>query len=204
MKERNVIQLDINNLVYNGIGPFNFSIDQNECLGLSGPSGSGKSLMLRALADLDPHDGRVSFGGVEATRIRPEEWRRRVGLLPAESHWWGDTVKDHFRLPDNSLLQQVGFDESVLNWSVSRLSSGEKQRLAIVRLLANKPDVLLLDEPTANLDKTNIRKVEELFDRYKREHRASIFWVSHDPDQIHRVAGRCYFLDHSQLLPGDR
>jgi ABC-type iron transport system FetAB ATPase subunit len=199
-----VIQLEVNSLVYNGIGPFTFSIAKNECLGLSGPSGSGKSLMLRALADIDPHDGRVALGGIDATKMRPEEWRRRIGLLPAESHWWGDLVKDHFHLPNGSLLQQVGFDESVLNWSVSRLSSGEKQRLAIVRLLANEPKVLLLDEPTANLDQTNTRKVEELFDRYQREHQASVFWVAHDLDQLRRVAHRGYFLDRGQLLPGDR
>ncbi|HRY16157.1 MAG TPA: ABC transporter ATP-binding protein, partial [Candidatus Competibacteraceae bacterium] len=55
---------------------------------LSGVSGSGKSLLLRAIADLDPHSGEVWLDDQPRSRLSPPEWRRRVGLLPTESHWW--------------------------------------------------------------------------------------------------------------------
>lgn len=75
-----------------------------------------------------------------------------------------------------------------MDWEVSRLSSGERQRLSLARLLAGYPKVLLLDEPTANLDKANTNRVEELILTYLREQGASALWVSHDPEQRHRMA----------------
>ena len=75
---------------------------------------------------------------------------------------------------------------------VSRLSSGEKQRLDLMRLLSNRPRVLLLDEPTANLDPENTRRVEVVITEYRRSHDAAVIWVSHDEEQVRRVANRYY------------
>jgi putative ABC transport system ATP-binding protein len=163
---------------------------EGPCCTLAGPSGSGKTLLLRALADLDPHRGRVLLDGLEQADVPPREWRRRVAYLPAESHWWADRVAAHFSAPDPAILARLGFDPDVLDWEVGRLSSGERQRLALARLLGLGPQALLLDEPTANLDAANRERVEALVADHLRGHQALALWVSHDPEQSRRVGTR--------------
>lgn len=184
-------------------GPYAFSVAAGECLALSGPSGCGKTLLLRALADLDPAEGMVQLNGTDRFAMSAPEWRRQVGWLPAESAWWFDVVGDHFRgqevsilgkddasVPQRSCLEKLGFEKDVLNWRIERLSTGEKQRLALFRLLLNEPKVLLLDEPTAALDVSNVWNVEEVIADYRREAGAAVIWVSHSPEQIERAADR--------------
>jgi len=157
---------------------------------------------LRSLADLDPHSGEVFLDDLECLRLPAPEWRRRVGLLPAESQWWHDRVGEHFfAFPDHTTLDRLGFTPEVADWPVTRLSSGEKQRLAVLRLLANRPEVLLLDEPTANLDPENSARVEKLILDYQAESRAAVLWVTHDPDQPSRLGGRVYGLVNGVLEP---
>ncbi len=173
-------------------GPLNFAVEPGRCLCLSGPSGCGKSLLLRALADLDPQRGRVRLGDGYCDETDPTQWRRLVGLLPAVSHWWRDLVADHFPggYAVTEWLPRLGLPEAAMGWQVHRLSSGERQRLAILRLLAGSPRVLLLDEPTANLDGATTERVEALIENYRKRHLAPVLWVSHDPQQIRRVADR--------------
>ena len=145
-------------------------------------------MLLRALADIDPHDGEVLLDGQSIQSFPAPEWRWRVALLPAESQWWYDTVGEHLQkslAPE--MLAALGFDSQVMSWSITRLSSGEKQRLAILRLLQNRPAVLLLDEPTANLDPESSKRVENLFLNYQREHGTAILWVTHDFEQGRRL-----------------
>ena len=195
-----MIRLEIQNLRYHNIGPINLAIDTSECVMLSGPSGAGKTLMLRAIADLEPHEGHVYLGSAKATEIKPHHWRKRVGMLPSESQWWHDTVGEHFRKPNSSWFEILGFDGDVMGWRVSRLSSGERQRLALLRLLCNQPKVLLLDEPTANLDPENTLKVERLLESYRQQQKSSFLWISHDPEQIHRMGTRHYILDKGRIV----
>jgi len=177
-------------------GPFSFSVERGECLALSGPSGCGKTLLLRALADLDPADGTVFLDGEDRVEISAPLWRRQVGWLPAEASWWFDHVGDHFsnawKNSDENFqcLEKLGFTRDVLEWRIDRLSTGEKQRLALCRLLLNEPKVLLLDEPTAALDHMNVGLVEDLITTYRRDRGASVVWVSHHPEQIARIADR--------------
>ena len=81
-----------------------------------------------------------------------------------------------------------------MGWEVSRLSTGEKQRLALVRLLQNQPRALLLDEPTASLDTTNIGHMEQLVLDYCKNQQVPVLWVSHDSEQLGRVADREFYL----------
>jgi len=179
------------------------SLNPGQCMGLTGASGSGKSLFLRALADLDPHIGGMSLDGVEAGRIQAPQWRRQVGLLPAESAWWHDTVGPHFSHVPEAWLNELGFDADVMDWQISRLSSGERQRLALLRLLIQQPKVLLLDEPTANLDRQNTLRVESLLGRYRQEQTVMVVWVSHDPDQLRRNCDSIYAISGSRFEPLD-
>ncbi|HEB56682.1 MAG TPA: ATP-binding cassette domain-containing protein [Gammaproteobacteria bacterium] len=191
--------LSVNELAVLDIQPASFTLHTGECVGLSGPSGEGKSLLLRAIADLIPHGGTVMLDGEDCKHINPARWRRRVGLLLPESHWWSDRVGDHFPVREMDKVTALGFDEGVFDWQVSRCSSGEKQRLALLRLLANQPQVLLLDEPTASLDPDSVGRVEALLEQYRHEHGAPVLWVSHDPLQLGRVASRQLRLENKQL-----
>jgi ABC-type iron transport system FetAB ATPase subunit len=157
---------------------------------LSGPSGSGKTRLLRALVDLDPSQGSVALDGTRREALPPAQWRRRVAFLTADSHWWAVTVAEHFDLLDTQQFSRLGLDRDAGSWHIERLSSGEKQRLALLRLLANRPSVLLLDEPTANLDAANRERVEKLVRDYLRETAASCLWVSHDRQQLERLCDR--------------
>jgi ABC-type iron transport system FetAB ATPase subunit len=175
-------------------------VNGGQCAGLSGPSGSGKTLLLRAVADMDPHGGQVRLNGLAADQTAPELWRQQVGLLPAESAWWHDTVGPHFETDSQHWLDLLGFDRSVLSWEVGRLSSGERQRLALVRLLELVPRVLLLDEPTANLDARNIERVEAAISQYRSRHHPSVVWVSHDLSQLRRNCDRLFEIEGSRLI----
>ncbi len=190
-------KLAVIGLIYHHLGPFDLTVEAGETVSLSGASGGGKSLLLRALADIDPHEGRILLDGQSSQSWAAPEWRRQVALLPSESQWWHDTVGEHFKgllIPE--MVTALGFDSQVMSWPVTRLSSGEKQRLAILRLLQNQPSVLLLDEPTANLDPENSQKVENLFLNYQRKHGTAIIWVTHDLEQGRRLGGRHYRIEN--------
>ena len=186
--------LYLENLVFLDRGPYSLIVKGGECCGISGESGSGKTLLLRAIADLEPHTGKIFLGNVECDDTFAPKWRKMVGMLPAESGWWYDSVGEHFSGLNDALekrLREFGFGRDVFTWRVQRLSSGEKQRLALLRLLANNPQALLLDEPTASLDVENTARVETLLTRFCREKSVPVLWVSHNAAQLDRVANRC-------------
>ncbi|MFN2381975.1 MAG: ATP-binding cassette domain-containing protein [Guyparkeria sp.] len=167
------------------VPPVSFALAAGEVLPVRGESGVGKSQMLRALADLSPHEGEISLGGVEQQSMPATDWRRQVVLVPAESGWWGDTVAEHF--PDRPIAtwwERLRLREALWQSPVERLSSGERQRLAVLRALALEPRVLLLDEPTANLDAGNAESMAGLLLDYLREQDAAAVWISHDPREV--------------------
>ncbi len=176
------------------VGPIDLSLSVGECVCLSGASGVGKSLLLRAVADLVVHDGEAYLDDAPCQGMNAPQWRRQVGLLPPESAWWFERVGEHFPAGngENDVLHgafaQLGFKAGTLDWEVARCSSGERQRLALLRLLAQGPRALLLDEPTASLDPKSVARVEAMVTRYRKEHAAPVLWVSHDPAQIERMA----------------
>ncbi|MFQ5935927.1 MAG: ATP-binding cassette domain-containing protein [Acidiferrobacterales bacterium] len=183
------------------LAPTSLDIRASECVCISGPSGAGKTALLRAIADLEPHDGKVVLDNVECASLKGSEWRRLVGLLPAESAWWYERVDEHFDGVDDDALSQLGFDHGMLERRVTRLSTGERQRLALLRLLTGQPRALLLDEPTASLDPKNTRRAEQLIAQYRKQHRAPVLWISHDPRQIRRVSSQHFRLVAGQLKP---
>jgi ABC-type iron transport system FetAB ATPase subunit len=178
------------------LGPLSLEVAAGECLCIAGASGSGKSQLLRAIADLDPHTGELWLQGTRSGDMTPEAWRHQVGLLPPESSWWLPLVGEHFFNGLPVPLEHIGLPATILDQPVTRLSSGERQRLALMRLLANRPRVLLLDEPTANLDPENTRRIEAVIAEYRALQQAAVIWVTHDPEQVSRVASRsCELVD---------
>lgn len=193
------ILLRIASLHLHNIGPIDLCLNTGQCITLSGPSGSGKSLLLRAIADLTPHHGNITLEGVNQLDISPTDWRKNISYLPAKIVWWYQTVGEHFILKNTEQFTALGLDAAVLDWPSDRLSSGEQQRLGLLRLLQNNPRVLLLDEPTTNLDEKNTLAVEKLVTHYLADHQATAIWVSHDQAQLARLNSERYILENGQL-----
>lgn len=193
--------LTVRSLVRLHLGPLDLDVAAGECAALRGRSGSGKSVFLRAIADLDPSEGSVALDGRDRISIPAPDWRRQVGYLPAEPGWWADHVSAHFAdwSACRSLAERLGLDPAAGDWSVARLSSGERQRLGLIRLLENRPRCLLLDEPTASLDEAATEVVEQLV----AEHCASggcCLFVTHDSAQLSRISQHAYRLEDGQLV----
>ncbi len=183
--------LTIRQLTRPGLEPVDLSIEAGECVALSGPSGAGKSILMRAIVDLDPNEGDIRLDDAARGDIPAPRWRRLVAYVPPDSGWWADDVASHFPDADAArrLLPRLGLPAEALVWPVARLSTGERQRLALARALLVEPRVLLLDEPTSGLDQETALKVEDVL-RERLADGVAILLVTHDPGQIRRLAGR--------------
>lgn len=198
--------LEVRGLKTAQLGPLDLCLQAGELVQIAGASGAGKSLLLRALADLDPSSGTVRLAGQDRERVAPCNWRRQVAYVPAETAWWAPAVAGHFpkgwdRTQALAWLERFSLPEQALDWEIERLSSGERQRLGLLRAFLNRPRVLLLDEPTANLDLENTRRIERAVRSYLAEEGAGALWVSHDTLQRSRLGGRILEIREGRLLP---
>jgi ABC-type iron transport system FetAB ATPase subunit len=176
-------------------GPFELNLGTGACAAITGPSGSGKSLFLRMIADLDPSEGKVWLNERERGSMPAPQWRRQATYVSAESGWWADRVIEHFDVNRRSevaaLAARLGLRPDLLDAPVAQLSTGEKQRFSLVRALLPSPPVLLLDEPTGPLDEESVAKVEALLQERKATG-TSILLVTHDPNQAERLGDQRY------------
>jgi len=181
----------VRDLRTNILKPASLALAAGGCIAVKGPSGAGKTLLLRAIADLDPNQGVVSLEGRDRSTIPGPEWRRLVGYVPAEPGWWTETVGEHFDdwSAAAAVLTNLGFPEGAKSWPIARLSTGERLRLALVRALIIRPKVLLLDEPTAALDAASVAAVESLI-ASRLSAGLAVLWVTHDAAQAGRIARR--------------
>ena len=195
--------LTIRGLTRPGLEPFDLELAAGEAVAVLGASGSGKSIMLRAIADLDPNDGVVALGERARNDMAAPEWRRLVTYLAAESGWWGEKVSSHFDDPaaGQSLFPALKLANDAMNWDVPRLSTGERQRLALARVLTLTPQIMLLDEPTSGLDVETVRAVEAVLQE-RLEAGAGMLFVTHDEDQARRFARRCLRLSAGRVTEG--
>ena len=192
--------LSVRNLAVPGLAPVEFDLDAGECVALSGPSGSGKTLLLRALADLDPNAGEVVLDGEARESVPGPAWRRRVCYLAAESGWWEDTVGDHFpdRAAARALLPDLKLSPEFLDRAVATVSTGERQRLALARVLLLAPRVMLLDEPTSGLDDEATASVESILAE-RLEGGVAILLVTHDADLAGRLGRRRLRIEDGRI-----
>ena len=176
-------------------GPFELNLGTGACAAITGPSGSGKSLFLRMIADLDLNEGKVWLNERERGSMTAPQWRRQATYVSAESGWWADRVIEHFDVNRRSevaaLAARLGLRPDLLDAPVAQLSTGEKQRFSLVRALLPSPPVLLLDEPTGPLDEESVAKVEALLQERKAAG-TSILLVTHDPNQAERLGDQRY------------
>lgn len=174
-----------------------FSVSKGEFLAIVGPSGSGKSTLLHLLGGVDrPTSGKVYIDGTDIYNLSEKELsvlrRRKVGfvfqaynLIPVL------TAEENILMPlllDNRKEDKQYIDEllTILNLKdrrghlPSELSGGQQQRVSIGRALANKPSIILADEPTGNLDSKNSREVLELLKYSSKKYNQTLILISHD------------------------
>jgi tungstate transport system ATP-binding protein len=200
--ERRVLQVD------------DLEIYRGEIFALVGPSGAGKSTLLRLLNFLEPPtQGRIHFLGAEFApdRDMPLPLRRRVTTVFQRPMLLNRSVRDNVafglklrgrrdsRREIETTLEQVGLGD-LARQKARTLSGGEAQRVALARAMVLRPDVLLLDEPTANLDPYNVGLIEEIVRRLNREYGVTLVLVTHNVFQARRLAHRVALMLEGQIV----
>lgn len=197
--------LEIRQLKSFHAGPISLDVARGECVAIVGESGSGKSVFLRMIADLDPCcGGKVILDGNARETWPASTWRSMVIYQPAEPAWWEPTVEAHFSREHSGLaselLPALNLKPGILQADLERLSTGERQRLALIRSLVRKPKVLLLDEPAASLDPVSTIALEALL-QTNLASGMSIILVTHSDRQAERLSRRQLRMAHGQLEP---
>ena len=190
-----------------------FEVPEGGVFTVMGPSGCGKSTLLRAVDRLvEPDGGQVLLDGQDTAAMPVQELRRRVGMVFQRPTLLEGTVMENVlygprlrrECPEHDcpeargialpLLERVGLPPDFADKPADELSGGEAQRVALARALANRPEVLLLDEPTASLDPTASRRIEKLLDMLAETTDLTFVFVTHDLHQARRIG------DHGLLL----
>jgi tungstate transport system ATP-binding protein len=192
----------------------NLKIERGEVFALVGPSGAGKSTLLRLLDFLEPPtSGRIRFLDVEfsATQPMPLKYRRRVTTVFQRPILLNRSVQANVgyglglrgeRDTDGAVekaLAQVSL-QHLARQRARTLSGGEAQRVALARAIVLQPEVLLLDEPTANLDPYNVGLIEEIVTRLNRERGTTLVLVTHNVFQAKRLAHRVALMLEGQII----
>ncbi|HHN68217.1 MAG TPA: ATP-binding cassette domain-containing protein [Thermopetrobacter sp.] len=194
--------LRLEHLARPGLAPVSLKLPTGACGVVMGPSGAGKTLLARAIVDLDPNSGEVFWKERSRAAMPACQWRRLIGYAPAQSGWWADVVGDHFLKPVAAdTLRAVNLPPDAPTWPVARLSNGEKQRLALLRALAAGPEMLILDEPTAALDDETKERVEALLQR-RLEDGLTLLLITHDKAQARRLGRHFWRIDSGHLTEG--
>lgn len=179
-----------------------FAVEPRQIVAVTGDSGSGKTTLLRLLVRLDPADaGTVRLHGEDTAGMDPRGLRRRAAFVAQDPAMLAGTVRDNLETgprlrgeaPDpariDEVLRLLRLEERTDDCAED-LSAGQKLRVALARALQNRPDLLLLDEPTAKLDADARERVESLLRRLRDETGTAILLVTHDESQAARLADR--------------
>ncbi|MCR5800648.1 MAG: energy-coupling factor transporter ATPase [Lachnospiraceae bacterium] len=199
-----------------------FKIDDGEFVGLIGHTGSGKSTLVQHMNGLlKPTSGEIYVDGKDIAdkEYSLKDLRGKVGLVfqYPEHQLFETTVfedvcygpknlgleKKEVELRAYEALKQVGIEDDYFYQSPFDLSGGQKRRAAIAGVLAMKPEVLILDEPTAGLDPKGREEILELVSRLHRENNITVILVSHSMDDVADYADRILVMDHGKLVYDD-
>ena len=200
------------------IRDINVTLTQGECVFILGHTGSGKSTFVQHLnALLQPTGGTVKIDGADINKdkISRRDVKRRVGLVfqYPEYQLFEETVAEDIAFgPKNMTLTKeeidervreaaglVGVEESFFSRSPLDLSGGQKRRVAIAGVIAMRPEVLILDEPTAGLDPVGSRTIMENIRDYRQKTGATVLIVSHNMDDAARYCERLIVFDHGTI-----
>lgn len=180
---------------------------------LAGISGSGKTSLLRLCNRLDvPTSGSIKFRGQDLLGLDPLALRQQVGMVFQRPVLFGGTVRDNLLVAKRDAAEKemtdalagVDLAANLLDRAGDDLSGGEGQRVCMARALLCAPQVLLMDEPTASLHPAAIRSLETTVQTLQSDRSVDIVWVTHDLDQIDRMAEHLVVLrDGSVIFTGD-
>jgi iron complex transport system ATP-binding protein len=181
------------------IEDLSFHVDDGEFWGIIGPNGAGKTTLLKMMYGLfNPSRGRVSIDGNELRQMKRREIAKKIAVVPQEHQIsFPFTSLEVVLMGRSPYLGRLQFESrhdfelaeramgltDTLNFArrpINELSGGERQRVFIARALAQEPEIILLDEPTSNLDINHQVEFYELISRLNREKRLTILAVSHD------------------------
>ena len=190
-----------------------FSIHAGDKIVCKGNSGSGKTVLLRALAMFDRTEGEILWNQSTVSKQDVPSYRSSVTYLQQTQQLCEGTVRDALQEPfqwkANScyydqkhvvdLLNRLDRDNSFLDAKTVDLSGGESQIVAIVRALQLEPTILLADEPTSALDKDTTIKLEHLLNGWLAEKPRALVWVTHDQQQVERIATRRFKMEAGRL-----
>ena len=174
-----------------------------------GPSGAGKSSFLRLVNRLDePTSGDIFFKNEYYSILPPVELRKKIGYLFQTPYLFEGTVRYNLNYANENLdekdllklLDEVHIQPEFLDRSVEKLSNGEKQRVAIARLLAVKPEIILLDEPTSALDPGHTRAIEKLIKEIVQKEKITAIVVTHHPEQALHLGEETLLMAHGKLV----
>lgn len=177
-------------------------VKKGEIMALVGPSGSGKSTLLRCLTRLiEIDDGDIFFNGRNLKSFSPVILRRNMVLVHQEDAMFPGTVYENVAYGPSlqgevqrehiiTCLVDSGLSQRFADKDASKLSGGERKRVALARALALKPKVLLLDEPTAGVDPKKIELVEKTIVNFSKNRGLTVLWVTHNVEQAKRVSNR--------------
>ncbi len=202
----------------NALNDINLKIDQGEFVYIIGPTGSGKSTLIKLLDGEEiPSNGTVNVVGINVGKLRHSKvplYRRNIGvafqdyrLLPRKTVFENISYalevigmrKDLIRLRVRQVMNLVGLDDKGSSFP-SELSGGQQQRVAIARAIANKPKVLIADEPTGNLDPAMSDEIMTLLEKINREEKTTILMVTHDLPLVNKHKKRTIVLENGHIV----
>ena len=187
------------------------NIDAGDFIAIIGRSGSGKSTFLKLCSHLvSPTSGKILYKGKDMLEYRATELRKKIAYCFQIPYLFGDSVMDNLNFPFsirnmkpdqkriNELFSLFNMPPDFLSRDVKNLSGGEKQRIALIRTLLFKPEVLLLDEITSALDTDNMQIVENAIVSLNKE-AITILWITHNPKQSRRLANKLLTIEAGKI-----
>lgn len=193
------------------INDLSIKIDKGDFIYIVGPSGGGKSTFLKLCCHLiSLTKGKILYKGIDMNQYDPIDLRLDISYCFQTPYLFGDTVEDNFLFPYKvrnkkvdlnkiyELLEQFKFNRDFFKKEVKNLSGGEKQRIALIRNLLFKPEILLLDEVTSALDAENTLIVEDAV-KDLNEDGVTILWVTHDIEQSKRHGNKILTLENGKI-----
>ena len=194
------------------------SVQKAEVVSIAGPSGSGKSTLLHILGTLDrPDTGTVSMNNTELIALAPKKLaafrNKHIGFVFQFHHllpeftavenvcipgWLAGRKKNEVKDEAMKLLQLLGLSHRVEN-KPNQLSGGEQQRVAVARALINRPDIIMADEPTGNLDSANAKELHQLFFDLRKQFNQTFLIVTHN-EELAQLSDRILHMKDGKII----
>lgn len=202
----------------NALYDVNFSVKQGEFIYIIGPTGSGKSTLIKLLDGEEvPTKGNVEVVGIDVGKLKRKQvpiYRRNIGVV----------FQDFRLLPTKTVYENIAYALEVINMKKPQikkrvdevlevvslkekkdsfpheLSGGQQQRIAIARAIANRPKVLIADEPTGNLDPAKSDQIMSLLERINKRYGTTILMVTHDLTLVNKHRKRTVVLEHGHIV----